>query len=97
MFNRVNDKSDNTVIAVSNKGKEVAHFNINGIISDIKFTRGHIYCISDTTVSLYDKEGNLLRSGNCGYGAVRFSAISEYALAIITDSEIQKTELVSKE
>ena len=97
VFNRVNDKSDNTVIAVSNKGKEVAHFNINGIISDIKFTRGHIYCISDTTVSLYDKEGNLLRSGNCGYGAVRFSAISEYALAIITDSEIQKTELVSKE
>ena len=35
VFNRVNDKSDNTVIAVSNKGKEAAHFNINGIISDI--------------------------------------------------------------
>ncbi len=97
VFNRVNDKSDNTVIAVSNKGKKTAHFNINGIISDIKFTRGHIYCISDTMVNLYDKEGNLLRSGKCGYGVVRFSAISEYALAIITDSDIQKTELISKE
>lgn len=97
VFNRANDKSDNTVIAVGKSGKEVARFNINGIISDIKFTRGHIYCISDTSVSLYDKEGNLLRSGNCGYGAERFSVISEYSLAIITDSDIQKTELISKE
>ncbi len=97
VFNRVNDKSDNTVIAVTKRGKQAASFHKNGIISDIKFTRGHIYCISDTTVSLYDKTGNLLREGSCGYGAVRFSVISEYSLAVVTDTDIQKTELISKE
>ena len=97
VFNRVNDKSDNTVVAVSKRGKQLANFHKSGIISDIKFTRGHIYCISDTTVSLYDKTGNLLREGSCGYGAVRFSVISEYALAVVTDTDIQKTELLSKE
>ena len=97
VFNRANDKSDNTVVAINNRGKKAAEFSINGIIGDIKFTRGHIYCISDTTVNLFDKQGNLLRSGDCGYGVVNFSVISEYHIATITDSIIQKTELISKE
>ena len=96
VFNRANDKSDNTVVAISKRGKKIASFHKSGIISDIKFTHGHIYCISDTTVSLYDKTGNLLRDGSCGYGAIRFSVISEYALAVITDTDIQKTELLAK-
>lgn len=96
VFNRANDKSDNTVVAISKRGKKIASFHKSGIISDIKFTHGHIYCISDTTVSLYDKTGNILRDGSCGYGAIRFSVISEYALAVITDTDIQKTELLAK-
>ncbi len=93
VFNRANDRSDNTVILVSRGGKKLSEFNINSIISDIQYAKRRIYYISDSDVNILDKKGNLLRNGSCEYGCIRFAVIASNSLAVITDQEIQKTDI----
>ncbi len=96
VFNRANDRSDNTVVLVSKRGKKVAELSINYNISDIQYSRGRIYFISDTMVNIIDKKGNLLRGGSCEYGCVKFAVIGSNTLAVVTDREIQKTDIKDK-
>lgn len=91
--NRANDRSDNTVIFVSNSGEKTSEFKINSSITDIQHSKGRIYYISDTVVNILDKNGTLLRYGSCGYGSTKFSVISAHSLAVITDNQIIKTEI----
>lgn len=93
VFNRANDRSDNTVILISNKGTKVSEFKINNIITDIRYDKGRVYYISDTVVNITDKNGEVLRNGSCDYGIECFSVIGSNSLAVITDSEIIKTEI----
>lgn len=91
VFNRANDRSDNTVVLISNSGTKIAEFKINNIITDIRYSKSRIYYISDTAVNILDKNGTLLRAGDCAYGAKCFSVIGSNSLAIVTDNEIIKT------
>lgn len=93
LFNRANDRSDNTVVLVSNKGEKISEFKINSIISDIQYRGGRIYYISDTTVSILDKNGSLLKNGNCEYGCNRFAVIGSNSLAAVTDNEILRIDI----
>ncbi len=93
VFNRANDRSDNTVILVSKGGKKLSEFKINSIISDIQYAKRRIYYISDSDVNILDKKGNLLRNGSCEYGCIRFAVIASNSLAVITDQEIQKADI----
>ncbi len=97
VFNRANDRSDNTVLIVTNKGEKVSEFKLSGIITDIAYERNRIYYISDNNVNIIDKNGQLLRSGLCDYGAVKLSVIGANSLAIVTDQQILKTDINKEE
>lgn len=93
VFNRANDKSDNRITVVSGKGEKLSEFVFGGTISDIAYAKGHIYIVSDTKLYLYDSEGKLIRSVECGYGCRRLSVSGSGAVCVMTDSEIKKLEV----
>ncbi len=97
VFNRSSDKSDNTVMLISKNGEKLSEFNFKGIISDIEYDGGHIYCISDTAVLRYSKTGELLQTGSCEYGCKRLAVLSKNKVAVITDSSITRVELTEEE
>lgn len=93
VFNRENDINDNTVMLISKKGEKTLEFNFKGIIGDIQFSDGHIYCISESKVYLFDNKGKSLGSGDCDYGVVRIAPTGSHSMVTITDSEIKKLEI----
>lgn len=92
-FNRANDRSDNTIITVSKKGEKTSEFKINSSIADIQYNNGRIYSICDTTINIYDKNGNVLREGSCSYGTQKFAVIAANSIAAISDTEISKINI----
>ncbi len=90
VFNRANDRSDNTVILISKKGKKLSEFKINATITDIQYKDNRIYTVSDTTATVYAENGKILMSKDCGYGVVKLAVISSNAIAAVTDDEIIK-------
>lgn len=97
VFNRANDRSDNTVVLVSNKGEKISEFKLNGIITDIAFTNNRVYYISENKVSITDKNGVVLRDAPCDYGAVRFSVTGSNSLALISDKQVSKINIEKEE
>lgn len=97
VFNLLNNKNENIIVYTDNSGKILSEFKIEKTISDIEIYGSHIYCISDTRVSVYSKDGTLLRDGSCGYGCKRFSVTGTYSVAVITDSEITEFDIPKKE
>lgn len=93
VFNRENDTNDNTIMLVSKNGEKTLEFNFRGIISDIQFSDGHIYCISESKIYLFDNKGKDLGSADCDYGVVRIAPIGSHSMVTITDSEIKKLEI----
>ncbi len=91
VYNKTNDKSDNSIVLFSNSGKKISEFEIKEAINDIRFLRGRVYSIGDSSVSIYDKQGKILRSDSCAFGGVKISVVGSNAVCVITDNEIQKT------
>ena len=93
VYNRANDRSDNTVLYISKKGVKTKEFKINNLITDIQFSKGRVYCLSDSLVNIYDSDGNILRYGDCMYGAKKIAVISPNAIAAVSDTQISKIEI----
>lgn len=93
VFNRANDRSDNTVVLISKKGIKTKEFKINNLITDIQYAKGRVYCISDSLVNIFDSDGNILRYGDCVYGTQKMSVISSNSIAAISDTQITKTDI----
>lgn len=93
VFNRDNDKTDNRIAFFNKSGKLKAEIKYNGILSDIRTYGGHIYCMSETDISLINKEGEVIRDASCGFGAVKIAVRSSNSVAVITDNKIEKVEL----
>ncbi len=93
VFNRESDKTDNRIAVFSARGELEYQFKFNGLISDIQLSHGHIYCISDTKIYIFDEQGNVIRSAECGFGAVRIAVIGTNSVAVITDNKIEKIKL----
>ncbi len=93
VFNRANDRSDNTVVLISKKGEKICEFKINGIITDIVYSKNRIYYICDNTVYILDKKGNVLREAPCDYGAVKIEVIGFNSLALINENQILKNNI----
>ena len=93
VFNRANDRSDNTVILVSNKGVKSKEFSISNLITDIQYNKGRVYYITDTVVNILDNDGKILRYDDCNYGTKKFAIISSNSIATISDTEIVKTDI----
>ena len=93
VYNRESDKTDNRIAVFSKSGKLIAEFPYKGIVSDIAVSGNHIYCMSDTEISLLDSAGKVLRKGSCGFGAVRLIAESTNSVIVLTDNKIDKINL----
>lgn len=92
VYNRENDKTDNRIVLISSKGEVKKELQFNGIITDIDLKNNHIYCISDTKAYILDMEGKVIRTADCGFGAVRFVVVSQSEIAVITDNLINKVK-----
>lgn len=91
--NRANDRSDNTIILISKKGEKLSEFKINSSITDIQYNNGRVYSVCDTTVNIFDKNGNILRKGVCNYGTQKFAVIGANSIATVSDAEITKINI----
>ena len=91
VYNKTNDKSDNNIVLFSNSGKKISEFEIKGIVNDIRFSRGRVYAIGDNKITIYGKNGEILRSGSCGFGGVKISVVGSNTVCIISDNEIEKS------
>ena len=96
VYNRSSNKSDNRIVVFSKKGEKLSEFDFDGNLSDIQLNRNHIYCISDTNVSLYSKDGELLRTAKCDFGVVKLAVLSGYSVAAISNDEVSRLEIESK-
>ncbi len=93
VYNRANDRSDNTVILATNNGKKIKKFKINATITDIQYSKGRVYYINDVNVKLLDNDGNLLRKATCNYGTERFVVIAPNAIATVNNCELYKIDI----
>ena len=93
MVNRANDRSDNTIVLVSKKGEKISEFKINNLITDIQYNKGRVYTVSDTEINIYDKDGNVLKTGTCDYGTQKINIIAPNFVSAISDSEIVKINI----
>lgn len=92
VYNRENDKTDNRIVIMSNKGEVKSELQFSGIITDIALKNNHIYCISDTKAYILDTAGKIVRTADCGFGAVRFAVISQNEIAVVTDNQINRVK-----
>ncbi len=93
VYNRSGDRGDNSILVLSKKGEKISEIDFDGIISDIAFAHGHIYCISDTNVYMLDKQGKVLRKATCSYGSTRLAVTGTYSVATITSGEVESIKL----
>lgn len=93
VFNRESDKTDNRIAVFSKSGKLKEESEFKGIITDIQVKGGSIYCLSDTFVYILDKNGNILRTATCGFGAQRLAVIGQNTVASVTDNSISEIKL----
>ncbi len=93
VYNRENNKTDNRIAIFNRSGKLKREIEFKGIITDFCLKNGHIYCVSDTKAYVLDNKGKVLRSADCGFGAVRISLIGQNTVALITDNKISKIKL----
>ena len=90
VFARENDKTDNRVVVLNKRGKIKFQFTISGTISDIAVQGHHIYCMSETEISIIDDEGKTVKKTSCGFGGKNICVLSSDSVAVITDNQIQK-------
>ncbi len=96
VYNRENDKTDNRIAIFSSGGKLKREFEFKGIITDFALRNGHIYCVSDTKAYVLNRDGTVMRSGECGFGAIRISPLGQNIMAVITDTQINKIKLTEE-
>lgn len=97
VFNRANNRSDNTIVLISNKGEKIKEFHISNIITDIQYANGRIYYLSDTSIKILDNDGNVLRSSNCNYGSKKIVVIASNTVATVADTKIEKFDIEKEE
>ena len=93
VYNRESDKTDNRIAIFGKNGKLKQELEFKGIITDFALKNSNIYGISDTKAYVLNKKGKVLRSSDCGFGAIRLAPLGQSALAVITDNEINKIKL----
>ncbi|MBR4762128.1 MAG: hypothetical protein IK086_05780, partial [Clostridia bacterium] len=59
--------------------------------NDIRFSRGRVYTMGDNKIAIYDKYGELLRSGSCSFGGVRIAVTGSNTVCVINDSQMEET------
>ena len=77
----------------SKKGKIKSEFKTQDFITDIQFNKGRIYLLSDTTVTIYNKNGKILRYSQTEYGIKKIAVTASNSVAAISDEKIIKSNI----
>lgn len=93
VFSRERDKTDNKIVILSKSGKLKQSVRYKGIINDIQVRGSNIYCISDSTVSVMDFEGNIKYNADYGFSGKGIFVSSANVVVVLTDSEIKRIKL----
>ena len=93
VFNLANNRNDNTVVIVSKKGEKKSEFKVANAITDIQFNKGRIYLLSDTTITIFNKNGKVLRYDETDYGTKKIAVTASNSVAAISDTKIIKTNI----
>ncbi len=93
VFARDNDKTDNRIVLLNKKGEKVTEFTYRDTISDIAAKGEHIYCMSETVISVLDENGKNLKSVDCGFGGRQICVLSSDFVAVVSDNKIEKIKL----
>lgn len=92
---RSSDKKDTKFAAFSSSGSKKFEFEWKESITDFSILGDKILILSDTSVYLVDKNGNILKKGNAGFGGVSVQAVSTEKAVVITDNSILSVTLIS--
>lgn len=90
VFNRANDRTDNTIVLISEDGEKINEFKIQNTITDIQYSDNKVYYISDTVAEILSEKGQVLRKGTCAFGTTFFAVLSSDSLAVVNDNKISK-------
>ena len=90
------NKTDNRVVLLNKKGEKTLEFTYKDTISDITAHGKHIYCMSETVISVLDENAKVLNTVDCGFGGREICVLNSDFVAVISDNKIEKIKL-SKE
>ena len=93
VFNRESDPTDSKIAVFSKRGKLKFEFDFKGIVSDIRYFGGHIYCMSDTEIYLIEETGKTLSKAPCRFGRVSLVVTGSNTALVVTDNKIEKIRL----
>ena len=93
---RSNDKKDTKFTAFSSSGKKVFETEWKESITDFAVLGDKILILSDTSVYLIDKNGNILKKGDAGFGGVSVQAVSAEKAVVITDNSMLTVTLTAQ-
>ncbi len=85
---RSNDKKDTKITAFSSGGKQLFEISWKQSITDFAVMGDKILILSDTSVYLLDKNGNILKKGDAGFGGVSVQAVSTEKAVVVTDNSL---------
>ncbi len=92
---RSNDKKDTKITAFSSGGKQLFEINWKQSITDFAVMGDKILILSDTSVYLLDKNGNVLKKGDAGFGGVSVQAVSTEKAVVVTDNSLISVALTA--
>ncbi len=93
---RSSDKKDTKITAFSAGGKQLFEIEWKQSITDFAVMGDKIIILSDTSVYLLDKNGNILKEGDAGFGGVAVQAISSEKAMVITDNSLISVALTAR-
>ncbi|MBQ8304197.1 MAG: hypothetical protein IJX79_04565 [Clostridia bacterium] len=92
---RSNDKKDTKITTFSSGGKQLFEINWKQSITDFAVMGDKILILSDTSVYLLDKNGNVLKKGDAGFGGVSVQAVSTEKAVVVTDNSLISVALTA--
>lgn len=86
---REGDKSQSDVLVFQKNGKQKAKVTVDGNIQDLMVFNKHIYCLVQTEIFVYDFNGQLIKTTNCGFGTSGIFVVNNDQVVLITESNLK--------
>ena len=96
VFNRESDNTDNKIVLLSKSGNHKYTVKYSGAINDIRVKGRNIYCLSDTSVTVLDFEGNVKAVSAYGFGGVGLYVTSANVAVVVTDNEVIRVKTIKE-
>ncbi len=94
LFNRENDKTDNSLKVISSNGRVLTDISFKGNVSDFCLYGSNVYILSDAKIFVFNKDAKLIKSATCSYGADKI-AVCDSSTVVLISTEGLKTEEIN--